>query len=363
MIIAESRIVCELAPCAGNPRNSEGSFLRLRDGRIVFAYSRYHGTSAGDHAACDICAVYSEDGGESFGEPRKLVRASEYGVENVMSASLVRLGNGDAGLMYLIKHPGLTSDVVFRRSSDELESFDSETVVAPQGYPGYFVVNNDRILRRPNGELIVPAAKHPSSIWPDGDGTVRYDSRAACCFFVSRDDGRTWTQSRAVLNLPHGSYSSSGLQEPGVTELANGVLYAYFRTDMMWQYESVSLDGGEHWFAPQPSRFSSPCSPMLIKRNELSGKYYAVWNPVPEYPGRLEGPWITAGRTPLVIAESGDGYTFSASEVVEGDEGHGYCYPAMYFTDEHTMLLAYCSGGAEDGNCLCRTTIRRVRLG
>ena len=81
MKILESKIVGMLPPVDGNPRNSEGSFLHLDDGRIAFAYSRYTGNSADDHAACEIACVYSRDGGETFdtAHPQKLVGAEEYG--------------------------------------------------------------------------------------------------------------------------------------------------------------------------------------------------------------------------------------------------------------------------------------------
>ena len=55
-----------LCPGEGNPRNSEGAFLRLRDGRILFAYSRYIGTDAGDDAECEIAGIYSYDNGETW---------------------------------------------------------------------------------------------------------------------------------------------------------------------------------------------------------------------------------------------------------------------------------------------------------
>ena len=58
----------------GNPRNSEGSFLRLNDGRIAFAYSRYSGDSADDHAYAEIACIFSSDEGETFGDERILVR-------------------------------------------------------------------------------------------------------------------------------------------------------------------------------------------------------------------------------------------------------------------------------------------------
>ena len=41
-----------LPPSNKNPRNSEGSFLQLKDGRIAFAYSRYIGDSFDDDAEC-----------------------------------------------------------------------------------------------------------------------------------------------------------------------------------------------------------------------------------------------------------------------------------------------------------------------
>ncbi|MBQ3126638.1 MAG: exo-alpha-sialidase, partial [Clostridia bacterium] len=95
MTVTESHITALLPPGAGNPRNSEGAFLQLDDGRLAFAYSRYHGVGGNDHAACAICAVYSTDEGASWTDtPEQLVSAADYGQENVMSVSLMRLANG-----------------------------------------------------------------------------------------------------------------------------------------------------------------------------------------------------------------------------------------------------------------------------
>ena len=101
------------SPQEGNPRNSEGSFLRLKDGRIVFAYSRYSGTSSDDGAYCEIAAMYSSDNGETFSEPKILVRPDKSrGETNCMSVSLLELPNGDAGLFYLVKHTGMWSEMI-----------------------------------------------------------------------------------------------------------------------------------------------------------------------------------------------------------------------------------------------------------
>ena len=154
----------------------------------------------------------------------------------------------------------------------------------------------------------------------------------------------------------------AGLQEPGVVELPDGRLYAYFRTDRAFQYESVSADGGKHWSTPIQSRFTAPESPMLIRRNPFSGQYFAFWNPIPEYNGRIEpdAPWINAGRTPFVMAVSDNGTGFSQFTVLENEPTHGYCYPAVFFLSAKTFLLSYCCGGPDDGNCLTRTRIVRI---
>ncbi len=57
------KVALELRPGPDNPRNSEGAFLPLKDGRTMFAYSRYYGKSSSDHAAADIAARYSSDKG------------------------------------------------------------------------------------------------------------------------------------------------------------------------------------------------------------------------------------------------------------------------------------------------------------
>ena len=89
---------------------------------------------------------------------------------------------------------------------------------------------------------------------------------------------------------------------------------------------------------------------------------YAVWNPIPNYNGRAlsKAGW---GRTPLCLASSADeGKTWTAPRVIEGEEDHGYCYPALFFTDDDGLLLSYCSGGDADRICLARTTIRKIDL-
>ena len=78
-------LVNEFIPSGNNGRNSEGAFVRLPSGRILFAYSRFMEKGGGDHDRSDIALSYSDDEGETWSKPRIIVRASTFGVKNVMS--------------------------------------------------------------------------------------------------------------------------------------------------------------------------------------------------------------------------------------------------------------------------------------
>ncbi|MBQ8333875.1 MAG: exo-alpha-sialidase, partial [Clostridia bacterium] len=329
------------SPDTKNPRNSEGAFISLRDGRIAFVYSRFLSEEADDDDYCEIAVITSSDNGETWTEPRILASPDHEKREiNYMSVSLMRMANGDIGVFYLIKSMPRASCLVLRRSTDELETLGEAVRVASPHYAGFYVVNNDRVIRTQKRRIIVPAALHAVSLgFTDDD---HFSTRGYAVFFASDDDGFTWQQLCEPISLPAMSNTEIGLQEPGLVELPGGVLYSYFRTDLGRQYESISIDGGNNWYAPQPSQFTSPKSPMLIKQNPYSGKYYAVWNPAPLYPTReITGKRWTGGRTPFVIAESDDGVHFSRPVLLEDDPEAGFCYPAMHFIDEKTALLAY----------------------
>ena len=355
------KTICYLKPSANNPRNSEGDFLKLKDGRIMFAYSRYFsGNNWDDCAPCSIAAVFSDDNGETFNvdNPVILVTAEEFGEENLMSVSLMEMANGDAGVFFILKRPA-PIEYYLKRSNDNCKSFYQTIRCVPDIHDGYYVVNNCRVDRLSSGRLIIPSSLH--RVTRKSDGNKHFDGRADAYFFYSDDDGFTWHESPGIVYLPTGSYTTTGLQETGVVELPNNTLYAYFRTDMHVQYESFSVDGGMRWTAAQPSRFTSPASPMKIKRNPYSGKYYSIWNPIPNYNGRANIGY-SWGRTPIVIAESADGLNFGGYVALDDDQDRGYCYPAIYFLDADTALVAYCSGGKEDKGCLCRITIKKIIL-
>ena len=355
------RLTACFSPDEKYTRHSEGAFLRLKDGTILFAYSRFTGLW-NDDAPSDIVAVTSHDEGETWSEARTLVPASHHGASNIMSVSLMRMGNGDVGLFYIVKKTPLINQIILARSNDESQTFYQYTDCTARIAQGYYVLNNDRVIRLDTGRLVMPLAFHRGGLCSWGEVTLNtFDGRGIAVCLLSDDDGETWREAPDTV-FPPFTRTGSGLQEPGVIEKKNGVLWGYSRTDKMYQYEYFSIDGGEHWTVPQPSRFTSPCSPMKIDRHPKTGDLYAFWNPIPEYNGRYtsRAGW---GRTPLVWAVSrDDGATWSNYTVIEGHEEHGYCYPAVFFTNDGCALVAYCSGGPADGICLARLTIQKISI-
>lgn len=363
-----NQITLELAPGKGNARNSEGSFVALKSGRILFIWSRYRTNDSGDEAPCDLASTYSDDGGITWSTDHKIVVASGAGGHNVMSVSLLRLQNGRIALLYAQKEKSPAGiyrcTPLMRFSDDEGESF-SEPVKLTLSVD-YHVVNNDRLIQLKNGDLVVPAAHHrfipvPSNR-PDAPHEDNFNLAAIVFFYISTDSGLTWKESRNSFyrSFPDGT----GFQEPGVIELKDGRLWAWARTQ--WkngeacarQWQSFSEDGGQLWSEPVPSAFISPCSPLSMKRMP-DGNLLAVWN---DRSGRF--PFPERGdyqdRQPLSCALSSDeGVTWKNHFLLESDEDRGYCYTAIHFTAD-AVLLAYCAGGPDPENCLQRLRIRRV---
>jgi len=311
-----------------------------------------------DDAKACVAARYSDDSGETWSEDRILSTPEEHNALNIMSVSLLRMLNGDLGLFYLIRHGWHNTRLHLRRSADEGITW-GEPVCCVPGL-GYYVTNNDRVVRLASGRLVIPAGFHKMR----GSSTTEWDSfseKAITYFYLSDDDGATWRESRDFCALPI-QRSNSGLQEPGVIELKNGDLWAWARTDIGHQYEMFSSDGGETWGLPAPSVFTSAYSPLSMKRIPSSGHLLAVWNPIPNYLTRqLEKE--SSVRAPLLAAISkDDGKTWGQYFAVEFEEDRGgYCYIAIHFTDD-AVFLSYCAGEPEDGICLARTKIRKIML-
>ncbi len=351
----ENRVVLDLETSAANPRNSEGAFLELRDGRLMFAYTRFTG-GGDDNATAEIAAVDSTDGGLTWSRAPVTIVKND-GVMNVMSASLLRLADGRIALFYLKKNGLDDCRLWLRLSADEARTWGPAVLAIPA--PGYFVVNNDRIIQLRSGRLLAPAGFHRRK-GPDNKDMKDFDARAIAIFFLSDDGGRTWRESASWWALPRPT--ETGLQEPGAIELGDGTVYGWARTDQGAQYEMTSKDGGDTWTVPVPSPFKSPNSPLSMKRVPGTGDLLAVWN---DHSGRFPFPKdrsLYGGRTPLVSAISRDeGRSWEHVRQIEADPAAGYCYTAIGFRGKH-VFLAYWMIESKGGATVTRLRLRRLDL-
>ena len=316
--------VLNLDPGPNNPRNSEGDFIRLKDGRLLFIYSHFYGDSPSDYGHAFLASRESSDNGQTWSQVDKIEIPNE-GELNVMSVSLLRLQSGKIALFYGRKNSDSDSKKMMRISDDEAQSWGEPKLCISE--VGYFVLNNDRVIQLPDGRLLLPVAQHnvPGGTW---------SSKGKIYCFYSDDEGDSWERSTSVP-VP----DAVTAQEPGLIILKDQSLLMYIRTDVGTQCYSRSTDKGLSWSPIEKSQLVSPLSPASIKRIPSTGDLLAVWNyniTINERDAKQ--------RTPLNIAISKDeGVSWQNIKELESDPDGRYCYTAIEFIDG-AVLLGYASG-------------------
>ena len=362
--MGEARVVLSFARDEGHSRQSEGDFLRLKDGSIIFIYTRFIGQLAGDGRPAELVKRISTDNGETWSKPEVVIRAERFNCQNVMSVSLLRMANGDLGLFFTAKVvPTWGSKFILARSKDEGKTFNEFYDASHEFFFGRGGANNSRVERLSNGRIVFPMSHHPGSKKePLFEGhKPRTSPYTMGTMMYSDDDGYTWHQSEDWV-FPNFTNTEKGLQEGEIVEIRPGILKMFLRSDKMYQYEAVSYDNGIHWSTPTPSIFTSNCSPITICKNPYTNKRYAIWNPQQRYNGRECG-FVDSGRTPFAIAEVDDTINnIIKMKYIEDDPDHAYSYAATFFTKDDELLLGYCSGGPEDRHSLSRMSIAKIDL-
>jgi Neuraminidase (sialidase) len=341
--------VLNIEPTKENPRSSEGAFVTLKSGRVLFYYTQFYG-GAQDNSPAHIVSIHSDDEGRTWSKEPAII-VDNAGGENVMSISLLRLKSGRIALFYLLKNNWLDCRPYVRFSDDETQTWSEPTLMLAA--PGYFVLNNDRVIQLAGGRLVAPLAFHRAKA-NDPKTSKSFDGRAITMWVLSDDEGNTWREADSWWAMPQAT--RSGLQEPGVVELSDGSLLSWARTDGGSQFFFRSKDQGKTWTPPIASALASPVSPASIKRLPDSDKLLATYN---DHSGRF--PFLKGKRTPLIVALSADGgVTWPQAKALEVDQDGWYCYTAMHFTKD-ALLLGYCAGDSKIGG-LNRLRIKRVSL-
>ncbi len=347
----DNSLVLRIDPSEEFPRNSEGAFVTLADGSILYAYTQFYGGAA-DHSKARIVGIRSSDNGATWNDtPETIIENT--GDYNVMSVSFLRLKSGRIALFYLLKNSMHDCKAVIRLSEDECKTWSDPIVITDP--PGYFVLNNDRVIQLQSGRLVVPVAYH-RPLWRKGKTDM--DRRGITMWFLSDDEGASWYESSQWWAMPEPGMRS-GFQEPGVVELAKGSLFSFARCDAGVQYAFRSDDGGTTFSAPYRSSLISPRSPASIKRIPGSDDLLALYN---DHSGKF--PFTPGRRTPLVAAISKDGgVTWPVRKLIESDPDGHYCYTAIHFAGDYA-LIAYCAGflSRKDMHGLNPHRIRRMKL-
>ncbi|WP_206610968.1 sialidase family protein [Mariniphaga sediminis] len=336
--VNEPKTVLKLSPSENNPRNSEGDFVNLKDGRMLFVYSHYTAGSGGDHDPAFLAGRFSEDGGKTWTQEDEVIVKNEGGM-NVMSVSLLRLQNGEIALFYLRKNSTVDCIPMMRISKDEAKTW-SEPVACITDKKGYFVLNNDRVIQLEDGRLMMAVALHT----PGGE----WKNQADLFSYYSDDNGKTWTSSAKVPNT-----TDVVTQEPGLIEMKDGRIMMYIRASGGFQQLSYSSDKGKTWSHVEASNIPSPLSPATIERIPGTGDWLLVWNN-----NDGSNPEIKGKRTPLTTAISKDeGKTWNYIKNVNDDPDGWYCYIAIHFVDKKHVLLSNCAGSRSQGTGLSVTDL------
>ena len=346
------QVIDLLPPGPDNPRNSEGDFIKLKDGRILFVYSHFTGKSGSDHANAYLAGRFSSDGGKTWTDEDALVLANEGGL-NVMSVSLLRLQDGRIALFYCRKKSLTDCRPVMRISTDEAKTWNEPINIIPDEDVSYYVLNNDRVIQLKSGRLIVPVALHQHR--KEG-GKLNHDWAGVIQCYYSDDLGKTWRRSKSSLLTKDANGKRITTQEPGVVELADGRVMIFARTGSGSQYVGYSSDGGDTFTDLEPSTMLSPCAPATIERIPGTNTLFLAWNNHEKIAPELRGK-----RTPLSVAISTDeGKTWQKAKNLADDPNGWYCYIAMHFEGDH-VLLGHCAGDRRTGG-LNETHITRIPL-
>jgi hypothetical protein len=309
---------------ASNPRNGEAAVIPLRDGRLILGWTHFTG-GGHDHSGAEIWGRCSVDGGCTWEEPFLL--QENIGRCNVMSVGFLRLQTGTLLFGFAVKnHPSEDCRYFVRHSHDEGSSWGEPVLSIPE--PGYFVVNNDRLLQTREGRLLIPAAR-----------SINSDYHCVSTCFGSNDGGQTWQRQAPYLDLPQ---SAVGLQEPGIVECTDGTLWMYMRTDRGCIYVSRSADGGTSWSAPEPTSLIAPAAPASARRLPESDDILILYNDRRGMPYSPDRSTAFHHRTPLTAAVSSDGgRSWHCQKLVEADRRRSYCYTSIAFHGDDTLLTYY----------------------
>lgn len=327
------RVVVPATP--EHPFPSEGTTLRLRDGRLIHVFN-WRAQPADNqpwhphYVPTVLGAVYSTDEGASWTPPGIYLKSAS---RTASHPSLVYLANGELGLSYNRIDSDTRAFKVFRHSRDEGKTWSEEIVVSPTD--AYWTSAHDRLIVHSSGRLLQPL--HTKTTPRTRASTVAW----------SDDHGRTWTLGKQRLTVTEegaakGFTGDRGFHEVSIAERADRSLFMIGRTHTGFLYSSNSSDRGETWSEPSRTDLVSPAAPARVQRLPNSPDLLLIWTSCCVDPKH----WAMGPRFTLTAAISPDGgatwpYRRDLEAIVPTDPlENGVAYTSIY-ADRGTVFLAY----------------------
>ncbi len=299
-------VVCPASEVA--PGNSEGSVLRLRDGRLLLAYTYFYGAEAKVTSPARISAKLSEDEGRTWGKRFPLHEKDE-GI-NVTTPSLIRLRSGEIALFFLHKTHRDECVPSLKKSQDDGKSWEKPKQVTKEDQ--IYDMANASVIQLSTGRILIPFCRQDR----------RQRSYSASCLY-SDDNCRSWRRSETEIDLP-----KEGAMDPHLVELENGKILMTIRNQLGRVYQASSNDQGVTWTNVDSTDLLAPDSPTIIRRIPRTGDLPIIWNNNREK------------RRPLTSAIStNEGEDWRNLKDIETGEEYTYSHPSVTFIDENVLLI------------------------
>lgn len=328
------------------PKNSEGSMIELKNGEILFMWSRFtdvtrmtpdeNPPSAGlrrsplsDDGFCQLVAIMSKDGGKTWSEPWVAVDDRDAEV-NILSPGLTRLPDGRLMVAYSWRssqnktNKDLGDATKRIRFSDDEGKTWSDYQEIRQDLEGYHTGAYDRSYTLASGRLIVQ--RH--TLIPNESGFKEMGTYLS----YSDDGAKSWKRSEVLTDQVNGHFEESSL-----VQRADSSLLMVSRASRGQSFFTESFDEGTTWTTPYPSGIVNSRAPTLLMRFPESDDILMLWNS--NYVEKASHGWT---RTTLLAAVSKNGgKTWGLPKALEVDRNYQWAYPGLLWKDGYALIHYY----------------------
>ena len=304
--------------------NAYPTVARLTSGRLMALFGAY----SPDQSSALVAAALSDDGGRTWSSAREIIDNPGLwdGDPNIIvdgsrtfvycTTRTVELETIDRSTVFMVK------------TDDDGESWSEPVEIS---MPKKYVAGKQhKGMRLGDGTLLMG---YSWDLWAEKGTPARTEGEMNIASGILRStDGIHWTPFGALhVWIPKMTpYSTNGLDEPSIVELADGEILMVMRNGSSRHYESRSRDGGLTWAPPRPSSLTGHNTPTGLWRLDRSKEIIAIWNNSPVY------------RRPLSVAISSDGgHTWSIPRNVAESDGPQVSYPSITQAADGTIVALW----------------------